>query len=590
MKNTILSLLLLALILAAATFPAAAQPAPRPPGQISYQGFVTDANGIPLATNAPLNYTLLFKIYGASTGGTPLWAEQQVVTVDRGYFTVLLGNGTPVNGLPNANDLSTFFAGPNAVPSDASDRYLELTVTDLGTNAIAPRLRLETAPYAFLATRALSALGGGITGTIADTNLSGNVALRNSPNNFLGNQTINSGTLGIGTPSTGLNTVQINPTFETANGYGLVVCKADYGQNIEINRPAGSGGIGLVVDDAAAGDSSTTMFEVRNNVLSGSPTDLFDILANGNVGIGRNTLGDKISLYDSPYGSYGFGVQSYQLQIHTDTSSADIVFGSGSGATLPTETMRIKGNGTVGIGTASIPKSGVGLAMLALDGPVNSPAGPHVQYTVTTDNYPVFQQLNWSHDNISQVFDAYNDGSSWKSSSPSGSFLIDKNVSQLNFYAGTAAAGQQISWVPALSILTNGNVNLAGKITLAQWNVQDVITASGTDGLGSGQFNVSSNFVSHGGSLRISVSGSGRGSSGVTIGVGVFLDGALPPGIANPYVSVYVNDTGHHSFVARTFTLRGIAAGTHTLKLIANGNTWVDSNDQLYATVEELPF
>jgi hypothetical protein len=589
MKNTTINLFAVALILAATRFPAAAQPAPKPPGQISYQGFVTDANGIPLATNAPLNYTLLFKLYGVATGGTPLWAEQQVVTVDRGYFTVLLGNGTPVNGLPNASDLSTFFAGTNAVPSDASDRYLELTVTDLGTNAIAPRLRLETAPYAFLATRALSALAGGITGTIADTNLSANIALRNSPNNFSGNQTITGGTLGIGTNGTGLNTVQINPTYESANGYGLVVCKSDYGQNIQINRGASSGGIGLIVDDAAAGDASTTMFAVRNNVLS-SPTSLFDILANGNVGIGRYTLGDKISLYNSAYGSYGFGVQSYQLQIHTDTSSADIVFGSGSGPTLPAETMRIKGNGTVGIGTASIPKNGIGAAMLALDGPVNSPSGPHVQYTVATDNYPVFQQLNYSHDNLAQSFDAYWDGSGWRSSSANGSFQVYKINGQLNFNAGAAAAGQTVVFSTPLSIQTNGNVNVAGKITSPQWTVGDVIGTSGTDGLGAGQYNVSSSFVSHGGTLRISVSGSGRGGGSGSIGVGVYLDNALLPGIANSIVSVFVNDTGHHSFVARTFTLRNIAAGSHTLKLQAAGNTYVDSNDQLYATVEELPF
>ncbi len=47
-----------------------------------------------------------------------------------------------------------------------------------------------------------------------------------------------------------------------------------------------------------------------------------------------------------------FGVQPYLLQIHTDTPLSDIAFGSGTSATF-TETLRLKGNGRVGIGTVS---------------------------------------------------------------------------------------------------------------------------------------------------------------------------------------------------------------------------------------------
>ena len=87
------------------------------------------------------------------------------------------------------------------------------------------------------------------------------------------------------------------------------------------------------------------------------------LLASGSVGIGTSTpnfplsfsnaLGDKLSLFDSGNGTfYGFGIKSSLLQIHSDSSTSDIAFGYGSSAAM-TETMRIKGNGNVGIGTTT---------------------------------------------------------------------------------------------------------------------------------------------------------------------------------------------------------------------------------------------
>ncbi len=102
---------------------------------------------------------------------------------------------------------------------------------------------------------------------------------------------------------------------------------------------------------------------------------------NGNIGIGTftpgfplsfaPTTGDKISLWSNSTDSYGFGIQSTLLQIHSDISAADIGFGYGSSASF-TENMRIKGNGNVGIGTINPGAKlhiSAGDASLALVGP-----------------------------------------------------------------------------------------------------------------------------------------------------------------------------------------------------------------------------
>ena len=146
--------------LALAPILAWAQPTPNPPGQISYQGFLTDANGVPLATTQPKNYDVSFRIYNAPSGGAAVWGEIQTVTVDRGYFSVLLGQGAALSGgEPWTNNLVAMFTG-----LDASDRYIGMTVKGISTpdSEIQPRLRLLTSPYSFLAAKANNsvAMGG----------------------------------------------------------------------------------------------------------------------------------------------------------------------------------------------------------------------------------------------------------------------------------------------------------------------------------------------------------------------------------------------------------------------------------------------
>ncbi len=121
----------------------------RPPERLNYQGFLVDASGVALGNTAPKNYDIIFRIYTEQGAGNRLWAEQQTVTIDKGYYSAQLGEGSSVGTEPRPA-LSSLFVGANA-----SDRFVEMTVKGIGAGnsdvTILPRLRLLTAPYCFLA-------------------------------------------------------------------------------------------------------------------------------------------------------------------------------------------------------------------------------------------------------------------------------------------------------------------------------------------------------------------------------------------------------------------------------------------------------
>lgn len=113
---------------------------------IHYQGRLLDAvSGQPKADGA---YTFAFRLYNTATGGAPLWTEAKSVTVNKGLFSTLLGDITPL-------DLALF---------NGQDLYLGITI---GTDPeAAPRQRLAHVAYALHAENAAK-LGGQAAGAFA---------------------------------------------------------------------------------------------------------------------------------------------------------------------------------------------------------------------------------------------------------------------------------------------------------------------------------------------------------------------------------------------------------------------------------------
>jgi len=112
-------------------------------GTIAYQGRLADANGIPLTGT----YNMIFRLYDAASGGTPLWTEQWTgsngVKVSDGLFNVMLGSLTPI---------------PTSLVTDHASLFLGITV---GTDdEMTPRVQLGSVPFAV---QALTVPDGSVT-------------------------------------------------------------------------------------------------------------------------------------------------------------------------------------------------------------------------------------------------------------------------------------------------------------------------------------------------------------------------------------------------------------------------------------------
>lgn len=152
--------------------------------------------------------------------------------------------------------------------------------------------------------------------------------------------------------------------------------------------------------------------------------------------------------------------------------------GSPSSGDNTIERMRITAGGNVGIGTAS-PS-----AKLHLHGTNANVAGPHLWVTTSTDaTYPVFEQLNWGHDNISLNFDTYYD-TAFKSSFTGNNYQIYKAAGTLNFNYANATQGAVESFTTTMSI-NQGNVGIGTTSPIAKLEVSGGAIYSRSNNAGS---------------------------------------------------------------------------------------------------------
>lgn len=245
-----------------------------------------------------------------------------------------------------------------------------------------------------------------------------------------------------------------------------------------------AGGIGVVKNIVAGG-------EIISTIASGSAIGQFRAVS-GNYGMFLRNDGTNFQLMStasgSPYGTHNANRPfSYTFATNSLTSDSPWVFQNTTASTsVSTGAVKVSGGvgitGALNVGTTiSVNDASTSYAIFSMTGPDSNIAGPHATYYTSSDaTYPIFQQLNWAHDNICLNFDCYHNGTNHQSASITGNAIIYKTNGQLQFKTAKGiTAGSNISTFVSSSYIdlasgktvfaAPGSAGLAGKV-----NIQDI--------------------------------------------------------------------------------------------------------------------
>lgn len=291
-----------------------AQGTPRPPGSMAYQGYLVGLDGVPLGQAAPKAHDLVFRIYDAETGGTLLWAEEQTAAFDKGYFGVQLGEGAAVTGFTNPSaGISDVFVG-----TAGNNRWVELTVKGLrpggGNLTVTPRVRLLSAPYAYLAQAA---------SRLVDANR--NELLSVSGNNLVASTTVTIPSIAVPTVVVGNLTIS-NSLSVLGSGGGRMVRTPDGALRVVAGRhrwtngyPNPAAGAQFLVEPSpgysivrtGVGEYKVTFDTAFNSIPSIVATALRPV--NGGLATAPNALAHVIQSNDTNVAKKEFTVRVHSL-------------------------------------------------------------------------------------------------------------------------------------------------------------------------------------------------------------------------------------------------------------------------------------
>ena len=260
----------------------------------------------------------------------------------------------------------------------------------------------------------------------------------------------------------------------TFNGTYPEKLLVDAGTTTSVNAIVGKGSIDsylqLNIQNNSAGTSASS--DVVATANNGSETTNY-------VDMGINGGGYTGGVMGAANDAYLYNLGQNFL-VGTGTAAKSLVFMTGGTTQSTNERMRIDGNGKLGLGTNAIPKAAIGAAKFAIEGTDASTSGPHLQFTTSADNYPLLQNLNWSHDYIYNAYDSYFDGT-WKSGTTAGgNFVMGKEAGKfLIQYAANNTQGSAIAWNNGIIMNNTGKVGI-GTATFNATYPEKLLVDAGT--------------------------------------------------------------------------------------------------------------
>ena len=184
------------------------------------------------------------------------------------------------------------------------------------------------------------------------------------------------------------NTESVATLENNTNAFLNILSTAESGVLFGANGNSTNGGIIY----NPGGLANSMLFRTNGNV------NRMVISNDGNIALGNfiptlplqfpGLLGDKLSLYGGAGPHYGFGIQGSLLQMHSSSVASDIAFGYGNSAAFA-ENMRIKGNGTVGIGVTN-PQT----KLHVRSGSTGMTANPGASVTIEDDDFSFLNILS----------------------------------------------------------------------------------------------------------------------------------------------------------------------------------------------------
>ena len=209
------------------------------------------------------DYNITFKIYDVATLGTPLWEETHYnVSVDRGYFSVILGETNPLN-------------------LDFNEQYwLELVVNG---ETLSPRIKLTNAGYAFAS---------------LDLNPDKNINVANTLYIDISSKRVGINTIA---PATKLHIIGSDgsvSTFPTLGAKDFLVIENNGNANINlIASTASDSGLKFTDSGASSWRGIINYNHSTDSLWFGTAgAERLRITSTGNVGIGTSSPGAKLDV------------------------------------------------------------------------------------------------------------------------------------------------------------------------------------------------------------------------------------------------------------------------------------------------------